>query len=314
MAEGGLVTFGETMALFAAVEIGPLRHGRYLTIGMAGSESNVSIGVRRLGIPATWFGRVGSDELGDLIERELNAERVAARVIRDGSAPTGLMIKERRTGDVVRVKYYRSGSAGSRLCSEDLDEDAIRSAGVLHVTGITLALGKLPAQAVRSAIEIARSAGVPVSVDINYRAALWSPGEAREVLVDIVRQADIVFAGEAEAELVVGSEGDGAFQRLSSLGPSQVVLKRGRRGASAVIDGARVDRRAVPVTVVDTVGAGDAFVAGYLAELLKGSPVERRLDVASIGGAFAVSATGDWETLPRSEELSLLGVEDEVLR
>lgn len=314
MTEGGLVTIGETMALLSAEEVGPLRHGRHLSVGMAGSESNVSIGVRRLGVPATWFGRVGSDEFGDLVERELRAEGVTARVTRDDSAPTGLMIKERRTAEVVRVTYYRSGSAGSRLCSDDLDEETIRSADVLHVTGITVALGPKPAGAVRAAVDIARAAGVLVSFDVNYRAALWSAAEARACLVDVARYADIVFAGESEARLLVGDDGDEMLSLLAALGPSQILLKRGDRGSVAVIDGVRLEQPAVPVGVVDPVGAGDAFVAGYLAELLKGSLPERRLEVAAIGGAFAVSARGDWEALPRASELRLLGFEESVRR
>lgn len=314
MPDGGLVTLGETMGLFTSLEVGPLRHGRYVTVGIGGSESNVSIGVRRLGVHATWFGRVGCDELGDLVERELNAEKVAAWAVRDSEAPTGLMIKERRTTELIRVKYYRAGSAGSRLCSDDLNEDAIRSADVLHVTGITVALGDLPAQAVRAAIEVAHAAHVPVSLDVNYRATLWAADEARACLVDLARQVDIVFAGESEAQLLVGSEGDAVLPLLASLGPSQVVLKRGGRGSSALIEGVRIDRPAVPVTVIDPVGAGDAFVAGYLAETVNGGGPERRLEVANIAGAYAVSACGDWEALPRLEELALLGVGEDVKR
>lgn len=314
MAEPGLVTLGETMGLLRAAEVGPLRHGRHLSIGMAGAESNVSIGTRRLGVAATWIGRVGDDEFGDLIERELRAEDVTALVTRDGSAPTGLMIKERRTADRVHVTYYRTNSAGSRLGPDDLDETVIRSAGVLHVTGITLALGTRPAAAVDSAVEIARSAGVPVSLDVNYRSALWSAAEARAGLTDVARRADIVFAGDAEAELLVDADGSDPLPRIAALGPTQVVLKQGERGAVALIDGERLHQPAIPVSVIDPVGAGDAFVAGYLAGLLEGRPPRPRLEVAAIAGAYAVSGSGDWESLPRDSELALLGTAENVRR
>jgi len=136
-----LVTLGETMALFTADRVGPLRHATTMRVGIAGAESNVAIGVRRLGHPAAWIGRVGSDELGQLVLGRLRAERVEVdAAVVDPEAPTGLMVKEHRTADLARVVYYRRGSAGSRLAPGDLDEARIRGARVLHLTGITPAL------------------------------------------------------------------------------------------------------------------------------------------------------------------------------
>lgn len=171
-----LLTFGETMALFAARRTGPLRFARDFDLGLGGAESNVAIGVARLGHRATWVGRVGQDEFGELIASTLRAERVDARAITDPAAPTGLMIKGRRTADLIDVRYYRRESAGSRLSPEDLDPALIRSARVLHVSAITPALSASARAAVRHAIDEARAAGVPVSLDVNYRKALWTPG------------------------------------------------------------------------------------------------------------------------------------------
>jgi 2-dehydro-3-deoxygluconokinase len=171
-----LVTLGETMALFSSDRVGPLRHAATMRVGIAGAESNVAIGVRRLGHPAAWIGRVGSDELGHLVLGRLRAERVDVdAAVVDQDAPTGLMVKEHRTADLTRVVYYRRDSAGSRLEPGDLDEARIRAARVLHLTGITPALSATARAAVHAAAETARGAGVPVSLDVNYRAALWSP-------------------------------------------------------------------------------------------------------------------------------------------
>jgi 2-dehydro-3-deoxygluconokinase len=306
--EGGLVTLGETMALLSSDQVGRLRHASVLRLGVAGAESNVAIGVRRLGVPAAWTGRVGDDELGQLILRELRAERVdvaAAKV--DPGAPTGLMLKEQRTAELARVVYYRRGSAGSRLAPGDLDEATVTGAGVLHLTGITPALSASARAAVYAAAETARGAGVPVSLDFNYRRALWSAAEAAAELRDLTAAAEVVFAGDDEAALVVGERDPaGMAAALARLGPRHAVVKRGADGAVAVVDGAVHEVPALPVQAVDSVGAGDAFVAGYLAELLAGSGPAECLRTAAACGAFAVTAPGDWEGFPTRDELDLL--------
>ncbi|MGH3435161.1 MAG: sugar kinase [Sciscionella sp.] len=311
---GGLVTLGETMGLLTPCDSGPLHHVSALRLGIAGSESNVAIGVCRLGAEASWIGRVGQDEVGDLVIRELRAENVTVLAARD-AAPTGLMLKTRRTADITRVRYYRAASAGSRLAPSDVDEDAIGAAAVLHVTGITPALGDGPAAAVAAAVEIARGRGVTVSLDLNYRAALWDSAVAASALRDLVKRADIVFASEHEAALITGAgEPQDMASGLAGLGPPQVIIKRGHRGCVALIDGVAHRQVAVPVHAVDPVGAGDAFVAGFLAELLAGRPPASRLATAATTGAFAVTVVGDWEGLPRRDELAMLDAPDDVVR
>ncbi|MGH3734124.1 MAG: PfkB family carbohydrate kinase [Micromonosporaceae bacterium] len=190
------------------------------------------------------------------------------------------------------------------------------NAGVLHVTGITLTLGAAPADALRHAVAVARRAGVTVSLDVNYRAALWPQDRAAGVLRELLGQVDVVFAGVAEAELLAG--GDHTVEQLaaqiSGHGPRQVVVTRGAAGAYALADGTAYQTPAVPVAVVDPVGAGDAFVAGYLAELIAGGTPRRRLATASTVAAFVVSTAGDWEGLPRRAELGLLSADDDVHR
>jgi 2-dehydro-3-deoxygluconokinase len=309
----GLVTVGETMGLLSAVEYGPLRHARHVHLGVAGAESNVAIGVRRLGHPATWVGRLGADDMGDLVEATLRGEGVDLSVARDPERPTGLMVKSRRTSATTKVTYYRAGSAASVLGPADLPPDLVASASVLHVTGITAALSPSCMAAVESAVGHARRAGTIVSFDVNHRSALWSDAVARPALRRLVGQADIVFAGEDEASLVLGADaaaGAGAVElatALAELGPREVVVKRGAGGALAMVDGTRLEERGIPVTAVDPVGAGDAFVAGYLAEVLDGAGPAQRLRTANMTGAFAVTVSGDWEGAPTREELGLLG-------
>ncbi|WP_200331107.1 sugar kinase [Leucobacter sp. L43] len=302
-----VLTLGESMGLVRQTQAGRLITQRAIEFGFGGAESNVAIGLSRLGTDAVWCGRLGADSVGDVIARELRAEGVRTVAIRDAGAPTGLMLKERPTAGTSRVVYYRTGSAGSRLEPSDLSDALIAGAALVHVTGITPALSESADAAVESVMRRARGAGVPVSIDLNYRSALWSRAAAAVRLAELVPLADIVFAGDDEAALLLGDRplaelGSG----LQALGPTEVVVKLGARGCAAFHGGTRIDRAAIPVDVVDTVGAGDAFVAGYLSELVGGAELEQRVTTAVTAGAFACTMSGDWEGLPRRSDFASL--------
>ncbi|GAA4696024.1 sugar kinase [Pseudonocardia yuanmonensis] len=309
-----VVTLGETMALLTPQ--GRLIAGSAMTVGIGGAESNVAIGLARLGVDATWVSRVGDDDLGRAVVREIRAEGVRVLAGTDPDAPTGMMLKEFRGGRPHRVRYYRAGSAASRLAPAHVDAvaDEIAAARVLHLTGITPALGTGPRAAVVRAVEIAREAGVLVSLDVNHRRTLWSDAEARAVLADLVATCDLVLAGPEEAALVLGLDpgpvdaewGADLAARLAKLGPATAVVKLGPLGAVAVADGAPVHAPTRAVEVVDAVGAGDAFVAGYLAELVEGRPAEAALALGNAAGGAVCLVPGDWEGLPTRAELAAL--------
>lgn len=303
-----LYTLGETMALLSAPEVGRLRDMRALRLSIAGSESNVAIGMSRLGHSASWMGRVGADELGQLILGTLRREQVdVSAVVVDERAPTALMLKERRTSDVVRVSYYRSRSAGSGLSCEDLDEEQLSESKIVHVTGVTLGVSKSANMAVRRTVDVARAAGCTVSFDFNYRSALWTREEAAEELRDIARRADIVFASEEELTLRSDpGQWRTEAKRLAGEGCREVVVKRGAQGAVSLTAEGIYEEAARVVHAVDPVGAGDAFVAGYLAGLLDGLGAKERLEQGCATGACAVTVLGDWEGAPYRDELALL--------
>jgi 2-dehydro-3-deoxygluconokinase len=219
------------------------------------------------------------------------------------------MVRHRPVGASIHVDYHRAGSAGSRLCPEDVGEDQVRASGVLHVTGITPALSDSACATVRHAIDAASAARVPVSLDVNYRAKLWSPAAARPVLRDLASRVDILFAGADEAQLVLdapGADVSTLLRGLAALGPREVLLKDGARGCTALVDGVELTEPAVTVTVVDPVGAGDAFVAGYLADRLAGKSPTDRLRTAVASGAYAVGVPGDCDSVPTREQLQRL--------
>ncbi|WP_292719036.1 sugar kinase [Microbacterium sp. 13-71-7] len=309
-----VVTFGETMGLAANETPGSIVTARAHTLSFGGADSNVAIALSRLGIPAIWISRLGIDPFGDLIERELRAEGVEVRATRDREHPTGFMLKQRRTTYTATVSYWRRNSAASFLSASDLPDDVLRDAAMLHVTGITPGLSESAQAATFDAIARARAAGVTVSFDVNHRDGVWSRETASPVYRRIAEAADIVFAGVEEAALLVAAPDGGLESAVSALGPDQVVIKRGADGATALIDGALLQQEAVPVEVVDTVGAGDAFVAGYLAAFLEGADPRGRLLQAVTTGALACTSRGDWEGSPNRADLLSQGATEGVAR
>lgn len=303
-----VVTFGETMASLRAE--GLLRAGGAMTMSLGGAETNVAIGLARLGHLASWVGRLGDDEVGTFALRTLRAEAVMTDlVVTDPSRPTGVMLLEKRIADMSRAAYYRAGSAGSALCIDDLKTALDCQPRILHLTGITPALSTSAAEATLWAAGEAKRRGILVSFDVNYRAKLWTVSAAAAVLVPLADLADLVIASEDELALVApeGSEAD-AVASLHHRSVSDVIIKRGPAGASMFTAGQHaLHQDAMPVPVVDTVGAGDAFTAGYLSALLDGEPTAARLLRGVTLGAFAVAGSGDWENLPYRDELHLAG-------
>lgn len=307
-----VLTFGETMANLRGQ--GALRLGGAFRMTIAGAESNAAIGLARLGHRVRWAGRVGADETGALITRTLRAEGVdVAAVGVDENAPTGLMLLEHRTADLVRVEYHRKGSAASRIDPEALGSALADGARLLHVTGITPALSPTAAAAVGTAVEYAHENGWTVCLDVNYRGRLWSRADAARALRPLLPVVDILVASADELPLVVDDEQE-PEKALLAKGIREVVVTDGKAGAHVVDGTGRIARPAASVTAVDPVGAGDAFVAGYLSAWLDGLPATERLDRAVDVAGFAVATYGDWEGLPTREELALAGHRDGTVR
>jgi 2-dehydro-3-deoxygluconokinase len=309
------LTFGES--LIAVRTAGPLATSKTATLSVAGAESNVAIGLSRLGHSVRWLGLIGDDEPGALILRTLRSEAVdvsAARV--DSRGTTGLLITEPRTAEMTRVMYYRAGSAASHLEPSDVIPALDHPPKVLHVTGITCALGPAPRAAVAEAIAAAAAAGVVVSLDVNYRSRLWSRELAASTLIALVPHVDVLVASEDELGLVApgSTDEDAQVSALLGTGVSEVVITRGAAGATVYTADGKISSPARPVRVVDVIGAGDAFVAGYLSARVDGLDVSERLGRATATAAFVVACTGDWEGLPSRAELTTFDGSESTIR
>jgi 2-dehydro-3-deoxygluconokinase len=312
-----LVTFGEAMALFLASDGRPLAAATRFDRQVAGAELNVAVGLARLGHRVGWFGRLGRDSAGAAVRAVLRAEGVDdSRVVDDRQRPTGLLVRDRHGERRVRVDYHRAASAASALHEGDVDGTYVTGARMLHATGVTPALSPSARRATFAALQSAREAGVTTVVDPNLRLKLWGARTARPVLRRLVALADVVLANAEEAALITGAEDrEQAAQRLLSMGARMVVIKAGADGAWATDGEVAVAAPPRPVTVIDPVGAGDAFDAGFLSGLLRGAALERCLELGAIVGAACVQAPGDLDGLPTAAEVeALLGALVEVDR
>jgi 2-dehydro-3-deoxygluconokinase len=312
-----VIGIGEAMVLLLAQQAGPMREASSFTRHVAGAESNVAVGVSRLGHSAGFLSRVGDDEFGAAIRFRLRGEGVdVAHLITDPEAPTGLVFRERREAGPVDVVYYRKGSAASRLSPRDLNADYLQQARYVVLSGITPALSASCKETVFAVIEIARAAHVQVVFDPNMRLKLWSADEARLVLRDLAARADIVAPGADEAELITGeSDPLRATQALALLGPGLVLTKLGSRGAIALSGEELIEVPAIPLArVIDPVGAGDAFLAGFLAAQLDGLDLRSSVALANRCGAHAMTIPADQECLPFRRDITTSAPASDVLR
>jgi sugar/nucleoside kinase (ribokinase family) len=290
-----LLTVGEPLISLSAT--GRLAASPSLRKSIGGAEANVAIGLARLGLRAGYVSRVGDDPFGDEIVRTLRGEGVdVSRVQRSAQRPTGVMVKELRSPTDVRVHYYRAGSAATEL--DGIGD--VPPARHVHVTGITLALGAGPAAAVTELLAAALAMGASVSLDPNFRLKLWSVEDAVAAVREILPGVDDLLLSEAEALAIAGTADLGeALRRLAAGGIARLVVRRGADGAVGVAGGRRVEVAAEAAgPVVDAVGAGDAFTAGYLFERLSGAPFEAAMETGTWAAGHVVAHAGDYEGLP----------------
>jgi 2-dehydro-3-deoxygluconokinase len=286
-----VLTAGETMALLDPVGEGEPQHGLPLTLRFAGAESNFAIALSRLGVQVSWVSRLGRDPLGDMIEDGLVREGVDLRWLKRDDARTGLFLKW-RTGGASSVAYYRAGSAASRLRPEDVPDEALEGVRLVHLTGITMAISDSGRELVLGLARRANERGIQVLFDPNFRPALPdTPAAAWARQRDVLPYVDWYLCGQAEAQLLWG---DAEI-------PCRNVIRIGARGA--IVDGIEV---APPraVDVVDEVGAGDAFAAGFAYGLLRGWEPPDCAHAGNVVAAAVLAGTGDWETLPRLEDIA----------
>ncbi|HEX5418173.1 MAG TPA: sugar kinase [Chloroflexota bacterium] len=312
-----VVSLGEMMVMLVAEETGPLRTAELFRKHVAGSEANVAIGLARLGHRPGWVSRLGEDEWGVYIRNFLRGEGVdVSQVIFDPEHPTGVAFKERRELGARRVVYYRRGSAASHLRPQDLNPDYFVGARFFHTSGINPAISASAHETVRAAIALARQAGAVVTFDPNVRLKLWDAATCRKTLREIIPSCDIVLPGQEEAELLTGeTDPIRAARAILTLGTRMVIVKVGAEGSIAVSEEGIVRAPALRLErIVDPVGAGDGFAAGFLSGQLRGLGLTESLRLGNLVGAAAMTVSGDVEGLPTWEEVQALESQRDVAR
>ena len=275
MSRFDVTTLGEAM-LRLSVPIGHhLETMTGLETHLGGAESNVCAALAALGRRCAWVSRLPDTALGRYVLRTLRAAGVdtsGVRLARD--ARLGIYYVEFAAPPrATEVVYDRSGAAASELTPEAVAWELLLDTRVLHLTGITPALSSGCFELVLAAAQRAKAGGVSVSFDVNYRSKLWSPEAARGHLSAILPYVDLLFCGQEDARTVFGLEGtaEDVLRALHTLTPAeQVVLTRSHEGATTLLGGELTHVPAGEVTVVDRLGAGDAFAAGVLDGYLDG--------------------------------------------
>jgi sugar/nucleoside kinase (ribokinase family) len=303
-----VITLGETMVAFAAHEVGALADAQTFTKLVAGAETNVGVGLARLGLKVAWVSRLGRDSFGAYVRASVEREGVdCAAVAEDAGRPTGFMLKSRAPeGADPAVEYHRRGSAASALSLADFDPERFRAARHLHVTGITPALSASAAELVEHTMRFMRDAGRTISFDPNLRPKLWPSREAMAAELNrLAGLADWVLPGLAEGRTLTGLDSP---QQIAAFylerGARGVVVKLGAEGAywrtperEGTVPGVKVAR------VVDTVGAGDAFAVGVVSGRLEGLDWPAAVARANWIGAQAIQVVGDMDGLPYRHQL-----------
>jgi len=308
-----LVTLGEVLLRLAIPSPARFETARALDVQIGGAEANVAAACARLGLRTAWISALPENPWGERVCRELVGHGIDCAYVRIlPGTRLGLYFLEYGVAPrPVHVLYDRRDSAFSRLTPEAVDWEPVRRARLVHVSGITPALG---AQA-RMLVERIFSEAAAVSFDINYRSALWAPAEARAFAESVLPRARYIFLGRTEAQTVFGLDGgaEDVLDVLARRAPkATIALLQGGDG-STVLDGGRVWRPTIrhSVQMVDPIGAGDAYVAGYLWATLGGRAPQDAVNVAATVAALKCSTWGDVALVsPRDVEDALVGGPD----
>lgn len=297
-----LYTFGEAMALFLASDTDSVLTARTYTRSTAGAEGNVAVGVARLGLNAHFFTLMGDDQLGSAVLADFAAEGVEVSGVKRVASFSSAMIRNPGTTAPVEASYLRKGAAASLMTPADLDKELISNSRWLHATGITCAISTSAAATVAAGLEIARSARIKKSFDLNIRRKLWSEEQARTVLEPIARDVDLLIGGEDEYCAIFGtSDPQEALGIAASRGNKLAIMTHGPEQLTYALDGEVIVVNPPQVKSVDPVGSGDAFTSGVISGLLGGLTVSDAIRQGTISGARVASQFGDWAGLPRGK-------------
>lgn len=280
---------GETMGMITSADASGLATATDVILDVGGAESNVAMHLASLGDAAAWASALGGDAVGERVLRRVASAGVdVSRVAVRAGERTGLYLKDPGRGAV----YYRAGSAASKLSADDAAALDLDGVGIVHLSGITVALSDDCRAFVDELVLRAHERGALVSFDVNHRAALWPDLDtAARTLREYAEAADVVFVGLDEAQGLWQVETAADVRAL--LPGGLLVVKDGADGATEF----GVDAVFVPTPpvadIVEPVGAGDAFAAGWLHGFVTGMAAAERLGAGHARAAVTLRSPGD---------------------
>jgi len=333
----GIVCFGELLLRLTAPGRELLLQSGRLDVHVGGAEANVAVGLARLGHAAAMVSRVPDNALGDAAAGHLRRYGVDASAVATGPGRMGLYFLSPGAGArAAEIVYDREGSSFALAGAADFDWDALLDgADLLHLSGITPALGQRSAYAAIAAAEAARAKGVTVSFDGNYRAQLWQrwAGDPQAILTRLVGSADILFGNHRDIALLLGRDfrGDGEARRREAAEAALAAFPQLRLIASTarhIVDAdthriaARIDGRQgsaqteemVVAGIVDRIGAGDAFAAGVLHGLRTGLDLDGIVHAGLALTCLKHSLPGDSSLFRPADIAAFLAGERDVRR
>lgn len=301
-----VITIGDAMIAMCPEKKGPILFSNTFERKVGGAELNVAIGCARLGLKSGWISNLGNDDFGKYILRTVKSESIDTSEVKliDGYQ-TSVYFREILSDGSSRSFYYREKSPTSTMKAEELNEEYFKNAKVLHITGVFPSILKNNQKIILEAIKLAKKYNLLVSFDPNIRLKMWTKDEAKDFITSILPDVDILLIGDEEVELLLDEFNiEKAIKTFHDYGISKVIIKRGAKGAvgsdgsnTYYVDGIK------PKALVDTVGAGDGFAAGFLSATLKGQSFEDAIRFANAVGSLVVGVEGDNEGLPYYDDV-----------
>lgn len=293
-----VLCLGEAMVVLRPEREGGLAGSDLLRRSTGGAEANVAGALAALGIPTSWASRLGTDPFGEHVAADLEDRGVTVLAQWDPTRPTGLYLKDSNAAGS-RMFYYRRGSAASAMNGTLLQDpavaDALSTCEVVHTSGITAGILSSDSDLLNGLVAARDRHGFALSVDLNWRPALWQ-GRRTETLHELLRAADVLLLGADEAALALGVSSPDELRRLVGTRPRIVIKSDAHLATEVMPDGTVAEAPALRVEVVEPVGAGDGFAAGYLAGLLQGYDATRRLRLGHLTAACVLAEAGDHVT------------------
>jgi 2-dehydro-3-deoxygluconokinase len=297
-----ILTLGEPLMEFSEMKNEEMG-GSYLP-GFGGDTSNFAIAAARQGAKVGYLTRVGTDTFGDQFLDLWRSEGVdTSLVVQDSESSTGIyFISHSKEGH--QFAYYRKGSAASLMSPEDITEDAILRAKLIHVSGISQAISTTSCDAVFKAIEIARSNGITVSYDANLRLKLWPLSRARAVIHATAPLADVFLPSLEEAQQLSGKDDPEEIADFYlNLGVKLIVLKLGKKGVLVANSDERFLVESFEVDTVDATGAGDTFDGAFITKYLNDATLLEAAKYANAAAALSTKGYGAVTPIPSKEKV-----------